>query len=203
MRTRPGKSDSKRTSRQQAQLGRGVLACSAIGAIGERVREPVDERQARVHLDREPAVGRRQEHAAPDAERLRDEPSLALAAAHVLDHRVREDDVELAVRERQRARVTLHVLDRGVASPEARAVVKPESGDPLGPRVVLLEEVHRPAAVALAEAELVGSDVENRRVRVRSQLVEEQLQLPPAGAERDGIGEPHRVEVSGPRGPVG
>ena len=75
--------------------------------------------------------------------------------------------------------------DVRVARAEARAVVEPERGDPLRPRVVLLEEVQRPAAVALAEPELVGADVEHGRLRRRAQLVEEEPQLALARAEGD------------------
>ena len=109
----------------------------------------------------------------------------------VLDHRIREDDVELAVRERQAARVALDVPNRGVPAREARPVVQPEGGDALGPRIVLLEEVERAAAVALSETALVGTDVEHRRLRRRLQLVEEEPQLAGAGAHRDAVDEPH------------
>jgi hypothetical protein len=58
-----------------------------------------------------------------------------------------------------------------------------------------LEEVQRPAPVALAEAELVRTDVEHRRLRGRSQLVEEEphrsrerREMASAGASRVSIG---------------
>ena len=79
----------------------------------------------------------------------------------------------------------------GVARAEARAVLEPERRDPLRPRVELLEEVQRRAAVALAEGELVRADVEHGRLRGRLELVEEQPELAPAGAEGHGIGEAH------------
>ena len=116
--------------------------------------------------------------------------------AHVLDHRVREDDVERAVREGQRARVALDVGDVRVAGAEPFAVVQTERRDALRPRVALLEEVHRRAAVSVPEAELVGPDVEHRRIGGRPQLVEKEPQLSLPRAQRDGVGEPHRVEVS-------
>ena len=119
--------------------GRRRGCASAVG-------QPVDERQPRVHLDREPAVRRRHEDAARDAQRLLDEAPLRLAAADVLDHGVREDDVEGAVRERQLERVALDVRDGGVALAEPLAGVQAERGDPLRPGVVLLEEVERAAA---------------------------------------------------------
>ena len=105
---------------EQVVLPRPALAGEVVGAAGRRFRKPVDERQPRVHLDREPPVRRRQEDAAPDPQGLGDEAPLAVAVAHVLDHRVREDDVEGAVGERQRACVTLDVRDRGIAATEPR-----------------------------------------------------------------------------------
>ena len=42
-----------------------------------------------------------------------------------------------------------------------------------------------------AEADLVHADVEDRRLGCRPHLVEEEPQLPAAGAERDGVGELH------------
>ena len=109
IRTRPGKERREAPPRQQVELGRGLLAGCSVDAVRDRVREPVHEREPCVHLDREPAIRRREEDAPADAERLRDEPPLPLASADVLDHGVREDDVERAVGERQRARVTLDV----------------------------------------------------------------------------------------------
>jgi hypothetical protein len=157
----------------------------------DRVREPVNEREPRVHLDGEAPVRRGDEHAPPDPDRLRHEPTLAHGAADVLDHGVREDDVELTVRERERTGVALDVPDPRVANPEALALVEAERGDPVRPRVELLEEVERPATAPLAEAELVRADVEDRGLRGRAELVEEQLQLPPPGPERDRVDEPH------------
>jgi hypothetical protein len=109
----------------------------------------------------------------------------------VLDHRVREDDVELAVGEGQRAAISLGVADMRVTGPEPGTILEPERGDALGPRVHLLEEVERAAAVALAEPELVRSDVEDARHRGGLELVEKELQLALAGAQRDGVGEAH------------
>ena len=123
----------------------------------------------------------------------RDEPALSLAAADVLDHRVREHDVERAVLEGKVARVALDVANAGVARAKALAVVQAERGDPLRPRVVLLEEVQRAAAVALAEAELVRADVEHGRLRCGLQLVEEEAQLALSRPQGDGVGEPHRA----------
>ena len=156
-----------------------------------------------MHLDREPAVRRRDEHAATDPERLRYELALPRASTHVLDHGVREDDVERAVREGQRARVALDVGDVRVAGAETFAVVQAERRDALGPRIALLEEVQRRAAVSVPEAELVGSDVEHRRRGRRPQLVEKEPQLSLSRAQRDGVGEPHRLEVSAPHGLAG
>jgi hypothetical protein len=145
-----------------------------------------------VDLDREATVRCRYERAAPDPDGLGDELPLALPVADMLDDCIREHDVELAVSERELARVALHVADPRVALSEAGAVVKPECGDPLGPRIVLLEEVQRPAAVALTERELVDTDVEHRGLRGRVQLLEEEAELPLPRAQRDLVDEPHR-----------
>ena len=82
----------------------------------------------------------------------------------------------------------------GYRSRKRRAVVEAERGDPLRPRVVLLEEVVRPAAALaprVAERDLVDADVEHGRRRVRPHQFEEERELAPARAERDRIGEPH------------
>ena len=155
-----------------------------------------------MHLDREAAVRGREEDAPPDAKRLRDEESLPRAVAHVLDHRVREDDVELSVGEGKRAGVSLDVADVWIASAERRAVLEPERRDLLWPRVQLLEEVERPAAVALPEPELVGPDVEDAGARSRLKLLEEEPELAPAGAQRDRVDKAHgrSMRVWPPRG---
>jgi hypothetical protein len=57
---------------------------------------------------------------------------------------------------------------------------------------VLLEEVQRSAAIALAEGELVGTDVEHSGLGRGPKLVQEELELPPARAQRDSIDEAHR-----------
>ena len=118
---RPRLSISHRDREERPQVGRAEqvvlprprLPGEVVRAAGEMLGQPVDERQPRVDLDREPAVGRRQEHPSADAQRLAHERLLPLAAADVLDHGVRVDDVERAVRERQRARVALDVAIRG------------------------------------------------------------------------------------------
>jgi len=178
--------------RQQVDLRRRALPYPPVDAVGDPVREPVHEGKPRVDLDREAAVRRRDEHAAPDPQRLGDEALLALSTADVLDHRVREHDVERTVLEGERARVALHIADFRVAGTKAGAVVETERGDALRPRIHLLEEVERPAAVALAEGELVGTDIEHRGVGSRVQLLEEELELAPSGAKGDLIDEPHR-----------
>ena len=67
-----------------------------------------------MHLEREPAVRRRHEDPLGDPAELVHEPPLAVAAAvDVLDHRVREAEVELAVGERQLAAVGPHGASPG------------------------------------------------------------------------------------------
>ena len=179
---------------EEVVLRRPRLPREVVGTRGERLRQPVDERQPRVHLDREPAIRRREEDPSPDPQRLPDERLLPLAPADVLDHGVRVDDVERVVGKGEGAGVALHVGDRRVPLPEPGAVVEPERRDPLRPRIALLEEVvGRAAALAarLSDRHLVDPDVEHRRRRVGAHQLEEQRELPPARTERDRVGEPH------------
>ena len=167
-------------------LRRPALAGEVVDPVRGSLRQPVDERQPRVHLDREPPIGRRQEHAPADAERLRHEEPLPLDVSHVLDHRVRVDDVERLVAERERATVALDVGDIRIPEAEARAFVEAEGRDPLTPGVELLEDVVRPTARLApfgTEPDLVDADIENRRVGGRTQLVHEKPKLPPARAQ--------------------
>ena len=191
----PGEERGELPSGEEVVLRGELLAGHPVDTVRESVREPVHEREPGVHLDREPAVGSRDERAVPDPERLGDELPLTVAPTDVLDHRIREDDVELAVSERERAGVSLHVPDPGVASAEPGAVLEAERRDPSRPGVELLEEVERAAAVVLPEAELVGAHVEHRRLRRRLELLEEETELSPTRAERDGVDNAHGREV--------
>ena len=194
MRTGTGKERAQLGGAEKVVLLRPGLPREVVGTRGERLGQPVDERQPRVHLDREPAIRRREEDPPPDPQRLADERLLPLAPADVLDHGVRVDDVERAVGKRERAGVALHVGDRRVPLPEPGAVVEPERRDPPRPRIALLEEVvGRAAALAarLADRHLVDPDVEHRRRRVGPHQLEEERELAPARAERDRVGEPH------------
>ena len=127
MRTRPGKSDSSDPFESRWTSFAKALPGRFVCAMREPVRKPVDERQSRVNLERETAVGCREEHAPPDAERLRHEEPLPRAVAHVLDHGVREDDVELAVGERKRAGVSLDVADVWIAGAKRGAVLETQA----------------------------------------------------------------------------
>jgi 3-methyladenine DNA glycosylase/8-oxoguanine DNA glycosylase len=126
-----------------------------------------------------------------DSKRLRDEAPLLLAATDVLDHGVREDDVELPVREGQLEGVTLNVARSRKALAEARSLVQPQCGDLARPGVELLEEVERPAALVLAEGGVVGSDVEHRRLGGRRHRLHEERELAPSGTQGDCVGEAH------------
>ena len=194
MRTGPGNSDRRSDDAEEVVLPRPRLLREVVRTARHGLGQPVDEREPRVHLDREPAVRRGHEDPPADAQRLADERLLTHARAHVLDDGVRVHDVERRVAERERARVALHVRDVRVALPEAGAVVEAERGDPLRPRVVLLEEVVRHAATLaprVAEGDLVHADVEHGRRHIRPHQFEEERELAPARAERDRIGEPH------------
>ena len=80
--------------------------------------------QARVHLDREATVGRCDEHATADPDGLGDHRALPMAIADVLDHRIGEHDVELTVREGERARVALNVRDLRIPGTKALPFVQ-------------------------------------------------------------------------------
>src|SRR5664280_2238531 len=66
-----------------------------------RLRKPMNEGKECVQLDREPAIGRRQEEAIAHSHQLADERALTRSIAHVLDDGRREADVELLVLERE------------------------------------------------------------------------------------------------------
>ena len=76
--------------------------------------QPMDERQQRVRIEREPGVGRADEDAATRANHLGNEPILIGPRPDVLDHGVRETDIELAIRERQLPSVGNDQFDRRV-----------------------------------------------------------------------------------------
>ena len=197
MRTRPGKSDPKVALESRWISFAQSLRSSGVRRVREAVGQPVDDRKPGVHLERETAVRCRDEGLPADPERLRDELPLLLAVADVLDDGIREDDVERAVEERERERVTLNVADSRIALAKPKSVVQAECRDPLRPRVELLEEVQRRAVVALVEAELVRADVQHGRLLGGLELVEEELELALSGAHRDGIRESHGP-ASGP-----
>ena len=79
-----------------------------------------------------------------DAQSLVDEAALLHPAADVLDHRIREADVELGVVERQRERVALDVPRPRDSAPGSAPLVQAERRDLLGPWIQLLEEVRVP-----------------------------------------------------------
>src|SRR5262249_23084951 len=90
-------------SREEVDVVPGLLPESPVDLARRPLGKPVDERKSRVHLHREEPVRRGEEETPADAQRLRDELPLAVTTSDVLDHGVREDHVELAVGERQRA----------------------------------------------------------------------------------------------------
>ena len=79
MRTGPGNSDRKVGRPEEVVLPRPRLPREVVCAPRQGLGQPVDEREPRVHLDREPAVRRRDEDPPTDAQRLADERLLALA----------------------------------------------------------------------------------------------------------------------------
>ena len=191
MRTRPGNSDLRLPLERRLISFAQSLPSAEYDACASRSGSQWTSGKACVHLEREAAVRRRDECPAADAERFPHESALPVTISDVLDDGVREHDVELAVRKRKRQRVALDVADARVTLAEALAFVESERGDALGPRIELLEEVERAAAVALAEPELVGADVEHGRLASRLQLVEEELELAPPGAHRYLVSQSH------------
>ena len=134
------------------------------------------KRDERVHLQREVAVRRRHEHPARDAAELVHEPALALTpTANVLDHGVREREVELTVAERKLAPVGLHGPDCRERGPKAIELGDPDTGDLLRPRVASLEEVVGRAAT---EWRVGDSDVDHRRRGPGLERLEEEPELP-------------------------
>ena len=166
-------------------------------------RKPVDERQQRVRVDREPAVRRRHEDLPGDAAELGDEPPLPVpAAGDVLDDGVREAEVELAVGERQLAPVGADRRDGREGGGEAIELGVADGGDPLGPRVERLEEV---VARAAAERRVGDADVDDGRLRAGLEEVEEEAQLPLPAPQRDASRSAvqHRTESNGAGGAAG
>ena len=139
------------------------------------------------------------------------------SAADVLDHRVREDDVEGAVLERQLERVALDVARlrdswRGSASPRAG---RPRSAAPAtGTCSSKKLSVPQLPSLTLSSPKAKSSTPTSSTVvsgRRRHRLHEE-AELAPARAQRDPVGEPHQdatvrcgpviEDVVRPRGPV-
>ena len=172
-RSAPGTGNSARSSRPAEQV---VLLRPRHAARGRRrdrasaLGQPVDEREPRVHLDREPAVRRRDEDATPDAQRLADE---RLAAARDR-RRARSRRSSSTTSKAPSANGSAHASPWTYAMPR---IARPGSASPSWrpsavirsrPGVVLLEEVVRRAAAlaaGLAERDLVDADVEHRRLR--------------------------------------
>ena len=88
--------------REEVDIGGECLPGGTVDAVRHGIGQPVDDGEPRVHLDREATVRRRDEHAATDPESLRDELPLTRSPTEMLDHGVREDDVERPVREGKR-----------------------------------------------------------------------------------------------------
>ena len=161
-----------------------------VRGVRDAVGEPVHKGQSRVHLDREPAIRVVTNTRRPTRSARHEEP-LPHPIAHVLDHRIREDDVERTVGEGEGTRISLHIRDVWIPRAEPDAVLEPERGNASGPRVQLLQEIERPAAVTLAEPELVGSDIEEGRLRGRLELVEKSRSL--RSRERSEIASARRI----------
>jgi hypothetical protein len=127
------------------------------------------------------------------------ERALCLAVADVLEHRVREPEVERPVRERQRPAVGLHGRDLGERLGEARERRHADRGDPRGPRIPGLEEV----VGTIPERRVGHADVQDRGLGPRTERLQKEVELPPAAPQRDAVGEAaqHGGSLTG-RGPA-
>ena len=185
----PGEERLETPLRQQVNIGREALPGEPVRGVRDAVGEPVHKGQSRVHLDREPAIRSRHERdvrlAALDTKsrcRTRS-PTCSITAF--------EKTMSNAPSAKGRARISLHIRDVWIPRAEPDAVLEPERGNAPGPRVQLLQEIERPAAVTLAEPELVGSDIEEGRLRGRLELVEEGRSL--RSRERSEIASARRI----------
>ena len=101
------------------------LRARSYARCASRVRQPVDERQARVHLDREPAVRRRHEGAPGDAQRLVDEAALLRSRPPTCSITAFEKTTSNSPSAKgRRERVALDVARLRVALAEARPFVQ-------------------------------------------------------------------------------
>ena len=120
-------------------------------------------------------------------------------AGDVLDHGVREAEVELAVRERKLAPVGAHRGHGREGGGEAVELGVADAGDALGPRVERLEEV---VARAVPERRVGHADVDHGRLGAGLEEIEEEAQLPFPAPQRDASRSAmhHRKESNGAGG---
>ena len=107
-----GKERAKAAPREKPDIRGGVPPCRPVRAMRERVGQPVDERQPRMHLDGKASVGRRQEYAPTDPERLGHEAMLALWPP-TCSITAFEKTMSNPRPERKRACVSLHIGTSG------------------------------------------------------------------------------------------
>ena len=105
---------------ERSLAGPTGLTRRAEDRMSDGSRQPVDERQKRVGSIGEARIWRGDEHAATGPDHLTDEATLIGDAADMLDHRVGEADVELAVLERQISAVGHDEADRRAKALEGR-----------------------------------------------------------------------------------
>ncbi len=162
--------------------------------------QPVYERQERVRIEREETVGGGHEHAPGDPAELREKLPLSLPApGDVLDHRVRETEVERPVGEGEAAPVRAHRAHARERGGETVELGLADRGDALGPRVARLEEV---VARAAPEGRVGHPDVEHRCLGARSEELEEEAELAFPAAKRHAQRRP-RVKPSRERSGAG
>ena len=130
--------------REQAQEGRRVERVELLDprqvAVAEAaqdrpelgIRQPVGERHEGVDLDREALVRGGEHHLAADPADLADERHLLLVVAGVLDDGVADPDVEVVVRQRDRAQVGLQEGQAGELPPASSRRARRRDRSPSG-----------------------------------------------------------------------
>src|SRR6266436_1659073 len=116
------------------------------------------KRQQRVKLDREPAIGCRNEHSlAGYAPCFPEEPGLLAPTADMLKNGTRMDEIKSGAPERQIMSIRPHELDARIHRLDKPSIVNADGRDPAFVRIPGFEII-RMIVTAIA----CGSDVENR-----------------------------------------